>query len=159
MRSKILHGLCWIYNNYMGMFFLLVFVLSISGVILYGFGRITGYVYESTAVAIIHKGRFSVLYSPLLWVGIVLVIVTLVQSNSGSIFDACLFLFGILGFQACWGLGEFGVIQGHRNHHELDQDIPSAYRKELQAVWVKILMPGRWLVLWILRKRICFNVE
>lgn len=141
----------------MGVLFILVLVFPIIALIAYGFGCIEGRIHQRTAKVIRFKGRFSIIHGPLIWIGIALIIVSITTSNWEGVMNASLIIFGMIGFQMCWAFAEFGIIQGHRKCHEPDKDIPAVYEQELKSVWVKILMPGRWLVLRLLKKRICLQ--
>jgi len=141
----------------MGLFFLLALVFPVVGLILYGFGFLGGRLQKRTAVSIRSKGRISIMYVPMIWIGLALLVGSIAKSDWEGFGNASLFIVGMIVFQACWAFAEFGIIQGHRKYHNPDSDIPSVYEEELRSVWVKILMPGRWLVLRLLKKRICLQ--
>jgi len=141
----------------MGFIFLLGLVFPVVGLIFYGFGYLEGRLQNRTAVAIRSKGRISILFTPMIGVGVALGIVSVSKWDLDSLSSVCFFAAGMVLFQACWAMGEFGIVQGHRKFHTPDQDIPSVYQQELDSGWVKTLMPGRWLVLRILKNRICIH--
>lgn len=141
----------------MGVFIILVILFPVLAFIANAFGRLEGRLQQRTARTIRFQGRISIVYGPMIWIGIVLSIASITRSDWEGFRNAGLFIFGTLVFQASWTFCELGIIQGHRKNHEPDQDIPSVYERELKLGWVKILMPWRWLVLRLMKKQICLH--
>ncbi len=135
--------------------FIVVLVIVTAGVpfILFSplawmFGRIEGRVQQTPLRLVVGKGRLALAGSLLMWAGVTITITSLVAGMPvdppwGGVVAA---LAGV-GLQAIWTLGEIGILSGRITAGASRKGLARIYRKERRAFWVKITMPGRWIVL------------
>lgn len=131
--------------------------LAIFAPLFFGFGRLESRLHRPTARFIRNKGRLGAIFCILIVAGAVVAAVNMASGTRASAWSGLYATVGGIGFQATWALWEVGALWTSVGQRTVDRSMARQYARERKALWNRVFIPGRAIVLrlvlpWIYRR-------
>ena len=125
------------------------FIVSVVGLSLlfYFCGLIDSCTRQTGFTCARFKGRMSLIFTPLGFVVFGGFVVGLVLLQWESIWGFLIGMLFVVALQVIWACAELGILHGLILRRSITRGLAGTYSRERKRMWVRLLQPGRWIVL------------